>query len=54
MVDLSKVDRFNELTDSEAVHTCGGNIFSQARDVIWGFIDGFEGHRESSSKRHRG
>lgn len=45
---------FSDLDTEELSNTIGGNYLSQARDMIWGFVDGINGRkRTNSKKRHR-
>lgn len=53
---LGKYDalqKFPKVTNNVLKNTRGGNIFSQARDVIWGFLDGYNRDRHSYKSRHR-
>lgn len=48
------LDKFSDVETDVLANTIGGNYWSQARDTAWGFIDGINGHkRTSTKKRHR-
>lgn len=51
--NYKNLKRFEDVGNSDLSNVVGGNLFSQCRDIIWGFLDGFNHHRESYKKRHR-
>ncbi|MDO7806566.1 ComC/BlpC family leader-containing pheromone/bacteriocin [Lactiplantibacillus pentosus] len=53
MKKFNGLNSFKTISEGNLNNVVGGNIFSQARDTIWGFIDGFNGKRHNSKSRHR-
>lgn len=54
MKSINTVNKYKEIKSSELEKITGGNIFSQARDAVWGFLDGLQGRTTSSKSRHHG